>query len=175
MVRPAEFDGQQCVQIPSMDYRSITPERQDEGEQFEVAYVTADKVEMGIKYYRIRWENHGPNDDSWEPLSELEGASYCIEKYLKAKQRLSEKDMPFQSSLDSKLPEPAKRLDVEAVKKTSIPLIPPSDKNRLTVPTVSMAEPTTGTAENKVSEVEQQTVRHVDTGCNKSTEGYPQA
>ena len=49
MVRPVEFDGQQCVQISSMDYRSITPERQDEEEQSEVAYVTALRIKWKVE------------------------------------------------------------------------------------------------------------------------------
>ena len=80
-------------------------------------------MEREIKYYLIRWKNYGPKDDTWEPLSELKEASYCIEKYRNAKQMLSKKDVLFQSSMDSELSKPAKRLDAKAAKKTSIPLV----------------------------------------------------
>ena len=61
MVRPLDFNDRGVLMILNLNHLpSIAPEVQDEEELFEVAHVIADKVERGVKFFRVRWKNYGP-------------------------------------------------------------------------------------------------------------------
>lgn len=44
---------------------------EDEAE-YEVDRIVGDKTEGGEKHYLVRWKNYGSNDDTWEPVSNLD-------------------------------------------------------------------------------------------------------
>merc|ERR1711920_395866 len=53
------------------DFDCLT-EMSSEEEEFEVDMIINDRIEKGEEQYLIRWKNYGPNDDTWEPESNLD-------------------------------------------------------------------------------------------------------
>merc|ERR1711935_110496 len=54
------------------DFDCLTEIMSASEEEYEVDRIINDRVEKGEKQYLIRWKNFGADDDTWEPVSNLD-------------------------------------------------------------------------------------------------------
>merc|ERR1711935_1051896 len=52
--------------------KSMSDAEESHDEVYEVQDIIDDKIENGDKYYLIRWKGFAADDDTWEPISNLE-------------------------------------------------------------------------------------------------------
>lgn len=74
--RPDEFDRQ-----PKQPAPVITPEQEEE---YEVATIKKSQCFRGYVQYLVRWKGYGPEDDTWEPLSNLSKSRAVINDFHRA-------------------------------------------------------------------------------------------
>lgn len=53
------------------------------GEEYEVERILQDDDRGGIRQYLVRWKGYGPENDTWEPASNLQGCAKVIADYEK--------------------------------------------------------------------------------------------
>jgi hypothetical protein len=67
------------------DLRGATDQAKDEllgdDEEYVVDRILRDDDVDGIKQYYVRWKGYGPDSDTWEPASNLQGCPQVIAQY----------------------------------------------------------------------------------------------
>merc|ERR1711917_219063 len=73
--------------------KKLVEKMSESEEEYEVDKIVDDKIEDGEKMYLIRWKGFASDDDTWEPISNLECPDN-IKEYERAKKEKQIKDEP---------------------------------------------------------------------------------
>ena len=99
MVRPLDWKSipekyHHIPQIPLAPPQTvlceIPLEVQEPVDQYEVEGIVGDKLEDGLRQYRVRWKGYDWSHDTWKFREELEDAEEVLKKYLKTKKQMKE-------------------------------------------------------------------------------------
>merc|ERR1712123_561771 len=94
-------------------------------EEYEVDRIINDRVEKGEKQYLIRWKNFGADDDTWEPVSNLDCPEiislYEQNKKNSAAAKAEAKKETAKRGATDELSAPAKKKSVKKVQEDDTP------------------------------------------------------
>jgi len=61
--------------------------KDDDGSYFVVEKILEESVVEGVLMYKVRWENYGPQDDTFEPATELAHCTDILEAWKEEKRK----------------------------------------------------------------------------------------
>lgn len=75
------FDQNDSVQFPNRSVEPPPPIQIDNSTEFEVESITAKRSFRGKTQYLVNWKGYGPDDATWEPISNLSNAQEAVRKF----------------------------------------------------------------------------------------------